>query len=108
MTLVAQRKWFRDAALRRVVRLIEMIEALYRVLSTLVLVFVHCCAASGKASPSTSFPIPQEAARTAEAVRVEQAPRLDGTLNDPLWRLAKPICSVSLIDGGAFDSRFES
>lgn len=27
----------------------------------------------------------------AEAVRVNQAPHLDGTLNDPLWELAKPI-----------------
>ena len=26
-----------------------------------------------------------------KAVRVEQAPRLDGTLGDPLWQLAKPI-----------------
>jgi hypothetical protein len=29
--------------------------------------------------------------QTAEAVRVDQAPRLDGSLNDPLWQLAKPI-----------------
>ena len=27
----------------------------------------------------------------AKAVRVEQAPRLDGTLDDPLWQLATPI-----------------
>lgn len=27
----------------------------------------------------------------ATAVRVGQAPRLDGTLDDPLWQLAKPI-----------------
>lgn len=27
----------------------------------------------------------------AAAVRVEHPPRLDGTLNDPLWKLAKPI-----------------
>jgi hypothetical protein len=33
----------------------------------------------------------QEGARMAEAVRVDRAPRLDGTLNDPLWQLAKPI-----------------
>src|SRR2546426_157417 len=29
--------------------------------------------------------------RIAEAVRVEHAPRLDGTLTDPLWGQAKPI-----------------
>ena len=30
-------------------------------------------------------------AETAEAVRVEHAPKLDGTLDDPLWQSAKPI-----------------
>ena len=30
-------------------------------------------------------------ARVAEAVGVERAPRMDGTLNDPLWLTAKPI-----------------
>ena len=34
---------------------------------------------------------PQEEARIAEAARVDQAPRLDGTLDDPLWQSAKPI-----------------
>ena len=29
--------------------------------------------------------------RRAEAVRVDHAPKLDGTLDDPLWQLAKPI-----------------
>lgn len=28
---------------------------------------------------------------SAEAIRVEHAPRLDGTLDDPLWQLAKPV-----------------
>lgn len=30
-------------------------------------------------------------ARVARAVRVERAPRMDGTLNDPIWQLATPI-----------------
>jgi Carbohydrate family 9 binding domain-like len=34
---------------------------------------------------------PQVEARVAEAVPVEHAPKLDGTLNDPLWLNAKPI-----------------
>jgi hypothetical protein len=34
---------------------------------------------------------PQEILRTAYAVRVEHAPRLDGTIDDPLWREATPI-----------------
>jgi Domain of unknown function (DUF5916)/Carbohydrate family 9 binding domain-like len=33
----------------------------------------------------------QEGARMAEAVRVDRAPRLDGTLDDALWQSAKPI-----------------
>src|SRR5215472_7695611 len=33
----------------------------------------------------------QEDTFVAKTVRVEQAPRLDGTLDDPLWQLAKPI-----------------
>ena len=32
-----------------------------------------------------------EPLRTAQASRVEQAPKLDGTLNDPLWQQATPI-----------------
>jgi len=32
-----------------------------------------------------------EGARIAEAVRVDRAPKLDGTFDDPLWQMAKPI-----------------
>lgn len=35
--------------------------------------------------------VPQTDARVAEAVPVDHAPKLDGTLNDPLWLNAKPI-----------------
>ena len=33
----------------------------------------------------------QEPLRTAQASRVDRAPRLDGTLDDPLWLQATPI-----------------
>src|SRR5215469_10462033 len=33
----------------------------------------------------------QQQLRTAQASRVERAPRLDGTLDDPLWQQATPI-----------------
>ena len=33
----------------------------------------------------------QENGGIAEAARVEHAPKLDGTLTDPLWQLAKPV-----------------
>src|SRR5438128_3902464 len=29
--------------------------------------------------------------KVAQAVRVDRAPRLDGTLNDPLWQAAEPV-----------------
>ena len=33
----------------------------------------------------------QEPSRTAEATRIDRPPKLDGTLNDPLWEQAKPV-----------------
>src|SRR5438270_7205842 len=33
----------------------------------------------------------QQPLRTAQAVRIDHTPRLDGTLNDPLWDQATPI-----------------
>ena len=33
----------------------------------------------------------QEPTRTAQATRVEHAPKLDGTLDDPAWQMANPI-----------------
>jgi hypothetical protein len=35
------------------------------------------------------------AGKTGRAVRVEQAPRLDGTLDDPVWNAAEPIFDFS-------------
>jgi hypothetical protein len=34
---------------------------------------------------------PPEEVHTAETIRVDHAPKLDGTLDDPLWQSAKPI-----------------
>ena len=33
----------------------------------------------------------QESGRTAKAIRVEHPPKLDGTLDDPAWKMASPI-----------------
>ena len=42
----------------------------------------------------TAMPsVPQGDPRVAEAVSVAHAPKLDGTLDDPLWLSAKPISS---------------
>ena len=40
-------------------------------------------------NPASSQVIEQ--IRTAQAVRVDRPPKLDGTLDDPIWQLAKPI-----------------
>src|SRR5437870_6642651 len=50
------------------------------------------CAQSDTSSQATQRQIGiQEPLRAAQASRVDRAPRLDGTLNDPLWLLATPI-----------------
>ena len=41
--------------------------------------------------PARESADPQQSTRVGQAVRVERAPELNGTLNDPLWQLAKPI-----------------
>lgn len=33
----------------------------------------------------------QEPLRTAQAIRIDQAPKMDGSLDDPLWQKATPI-----------------
>jgi Domain of unknown function (DUF5916) len=38
---------------------------------------------------------PQQSLQTAQAFRVDRAPRLDGTLNDPLWQQAAPVTGFS-------------
>ena len=46
-----------------------------------------------RAAASQATPNPQQrvVSNPAEATRVDHAPKLDGTLNDPLWESAKPI-----------------
>jgi hypothetical protein len=53
----------------------------------LALFFFFAALVHAQTTPSSSSPI----SRVARATRVEQAPRLDGTLNDPLWSKAEPI-----------------
>jgi hypothetical protein len=40
---------------------------------------------------ATPPPVPQEEFRVAEATSVDHAPKLDGSLDDPLWQSATPI-----------------
>jgi hypothetical protein len=49
--------------------------------------------AQSKESPPTNprQPEVQESLRTAQATRVDRAPKLDGTLDDPLWHQSAPI-----------------
>src|SRR5437879_1115324 len=58
--------------------------------TTLTLILIGLGRDSGQAQNRP--PAPQSSAgRVARAVRVERAPRMDGTLNDPIWQQASPI-----------------
>jgi len=54
-------------------------------------VFFLTWAAGACALANAAGPVPQEEVRRAEVVRVDRAPKLDGTLDDPLWQSAKLI-----------------
>lgn len=57
-----------------------------------ILVFATFCQPlMGKAAVPSGESQGEIVAKSAEAVRVDTAPRLDGTLDDPLWQSAKPI-----------------
>lgn len=57
----------------------------------IVLIFsvLLACSVEARSSPNVASSVPQEEARIAEAVRVDHAPILDGTLDDPPWQSAK-------------------
>ena len=59
---------------------------------TLLAASPSLCPQSGAASQAPQRQVGAQAQpRTAQASRVEQAPKLDGTLDDPLWQQASPI-----------------
>jgi hypothetical protein len=58
---------------------------------TLLLVGISGQAMLGQQSKPPATVKTEPEARIAQAARVERQPRLDGTLDDPLWRLATPI-----------------
>jgi hypothetical protein len=62
-----------------------------RVCSLVISVFLLPRNVGARTLPQAAHPDKQEEAGVAQAVRVDRAPRLDGTLNDPLWQSAKPI-----------------
>src|SRR5258708_9309992 len=94
MNQVSQPSQSQSAALFALFRAAESLEVRHCVLLALVLVWLNSGTLWAKAAPDPSPPAPQEAAHKAEAVRVDRAPRLDGTLNDPLWQSAKPISDL--------------
>src|SRR2546421_4900238 len=91
MNQVPQPSQSQRPALFAFFRAAESPEVRHCVLLALVLVCLNSGTLWAKAVPNPSLPFPQEGAHEAEAVRVDRAPRLDGTLNDPLWQLANPI-----------------
>lgn len=59
---------------------------------TLLAVSPSLCAQSGAASQAPQRQVGAQAPlRTAQASHVDRAPKLDGTLDDPLWQQASPI-----------------
>src|ERR1700680_1639038 len=56
---------------------------------TLASLAILVAAENAPAHAQTEAPVSD--ARAAVAVRAEQAPRLDGTLDDPIWQIAPPI-----------------
>ena len=75
---------------------IEIVAGILVFINTQKGAYLVCASSSvceGAARPRSCRlpPDPQTEARMAEAVRVDAAPRLDGTLGDRLWELAKPI-----------------
>src|SRR5512133_2006259 len=63
-------------------------------LTKLIFVFLTVCALSDSTHAQTgerSNPTIFETGRIAQAVRVEHPPKVDGTLNGPLWNKAVPI-----------------
>src|SRR2546426_392449 len=65
----------------------------YLFLNALVWAWSPLVGAQAEASPRTRERQPgvQEQLRTAQASRVDRAPKLDGKLDDPLWQRATPI-----------------
>ena len=62
-----------------------------RLARTLLLACIFTRAMLGQESEPSATANPELAERIAQAVRVERSPRLDGTLDDPIWLQAAPI-----------------
>jgi hypothetical protein len=63
----------------------------FRISIAVFLVALFAGTAWGKTNPNPSHSAPQQNDKIAEAIRVDKPPRLDGTLDDPLWQLAKSV-----------------
>src|SRR5438045_9019523 len=50
---------------------------------------------AGTLSGQSQTPVTPQALRIANAVRVDHSPRMDGTIDDSLWRLAEPITNFA-------------
>jgi hypothetical protein len=69
----------------------ELLKHLPHLLCGALFAAALCPQTSGGARLRGLPSVPQAEAYVAEAVAVEHAPKLDGTLDDPLWQSAKPI-----------------
>src|SRR5215470_6754393 len=89
--VIAFRRFERaDAVSRRTVQVFVCAARLLIVASLLTPLLLPSRSAA-RPRPAAEPPSPQEVTGVAEAERVDRAPKLDGTLNDPLWQHARPI-----------------
>lgn len=65
-----------------------------RFVQVALLIYIATFFAFAQVSTPGSAPTAQPSDRIAHAVRVDHSPRLDGTLDDPLWQLANAISSL--------------
>src|SRR6266568_959578 len=61
------------------------------VLCIITMTITLCASSPVHGRTSQSRGVIRTGPKVAQAVRVERAPRLDGTLNDPLWQAAEPV-----------------
>src|SRR5258708_4966076 len=74
-----------------VVRLCQLKSCLFLLTLLCTLQGSLYCQSGANGQTKQRQPGAQEASRIARATRVDHAPKLDGTLDDPLWQQATPI-----------------
>jgi len=96
--LLVKKHWSRlrdfirpSGSLKYIVLVFGYLKAHAGLIGGLLLGAALCQLGLGQQSGVQVTPNPEDTQLIAQAVRVDRAPRLDGSLDDPLWQLALPI-----------------